>query len=98
MRRGEDSWLGQKDSLPTETLNKCCLVEATLVSGRSDFPGLTYKSDPLCSAPIWLGVTGHTARTWKESSEQMCCSPLAPDPITMGDAKLHAPQGEIMFL
>lgn len=30
MRRGGDSWLGQKDSLPTETLNKCCLVEATL--------------------------------------------------------------------
>ena len=68
-----------------------------MVSGRSDFPGLTYKSGPLCSAPVWPGVTGHTARTWKESSEQMCCSHLVPDPITMGDAKLHALQGEIMF-
>lgn len=70
----------------------------SVVSGRSDFPGLTYKSGPLCSAPVWPGVTGHTARTWKESSEQMCCSHLVPDPITMGDAKLHALQGEIMFL
>lgn len=70
MRRGGDSGWVKKTAFPLRPEQVLSGGNHSVVSSRSDFPGPTYKFGPLCSAIVWPGVTGHTARMKDESSEQ----------------------------